>query len=103
MAYKLSVDEGVLQAELFNRETEEETEDFLRALAHYSRRYSSILMQVSWSKPIFFRSNSTGSSSTSRSFHNPHRIRAPCSPTPRIFRQSHEYLKLIARQPAAGA
>lgn len=55
MEYRITLDRGVLRAELFGRETVEETKTFFRAIVSASResRCPCILISVRSSKPIF--------------------------------------------------
>jgi hypothetical protein len=55
MGYRISLDRGVLRAELFGRETVEETKTFFQAVVstNSERRSSCILISIRSSKPIF--------------------------------------------------
>src|SRR5712691_1648535 len=55
MGYRITLDRGVLRAELFGRETVEETATFFRAIVSASResRCPCVLILVRSSKPIF--------------------------------------------------
>src|SRR6266481_1212302 len=55
MGYRITLDRGVLRAELFGRETIEETKTFFRAVLRASRdtRCPRILISIRSSKPVF--------------------------------------------------
>ena len=55
MKYKIAIESGFLRADLFERETAEETRTFLRAvvLASVQHRCSRVLLHVRLSKPLF--------------------------------------------------
>jgi len=99
MGYKITVDQGVLRAELFARETIEETKAFFQAIVSASKQGRSpcILISVRSSKPIFqlerhglieyFRKLAATSSQ-----------RIALVGDSRDLRLSHEYVEFIARQ-----
>jgi hypothetical protein len=99
MGYRITLDRGVLRAELFGRETVEETKTFFRAIVSASSETRSpcILISVRSSKPIFqlarhglidyFRELAVTAS---------RRIALLGDSTD--LRLSHEYVELIARQ-----
>ncbi len=99
MGYRFSLDRGVLRAELFGRETVEETRTFFQAIVSASRESRSpcILISVRSSKPVFqverhglieyFRELAVTSSR-----------RIALLGDSRDLRLSHEYVELIARQ-----
>src|SRR5207302_5736400 len=99
MGYKITVDQGVLRAELFARETIEETKAFFQAIVSASKQGRSpcILVSVRSSKPIFqlerhglieyFRKLAVTSSR-----------RIALVGDSRDLRLSHEYVEFIARQ-----
>src|SRR5437660_8095165 len=99
MGYKITLDQGVLRAELFGRETVEETKTFFQAIvsAASETRCPCILISVRSSKPIFqlerhglieyFRKLAVTSSR-----------RIALLGDSRDLRLSHEYVELIARQ-----
>ena len=99
MGYRFSLDRGVLRAELFGRETVEETKTFFRAIVSASRESRSpcILISIRSSKPVFqverhglieyFRELAVTSSR-----------RVALLGDTRDLRLSHEYIELIARQ-----
>lgn len=97
MGYRITAEAGFVRAELFDRETVEETQDFLRALVRYGPRHPSILIQVRSSRPIFQLEQ--------HGLIEPFKQLA-ASPSHRIalladtadLQASHEYLELIARQ-----
>jgi hypothetical protein len=99
MGYRIALDRGVLRAELFCRETVEETNTFFRAIASASRKSRSpyILISVRSSKPIF-QLERHGLIEYFREL--------AVTPSRRIallgdssdLRLSHEYVELIARQ-----
>ena len=97
--HKITAEPGYLRAELFARETVEETRAFLSAVvrSNASHRRSSILILVRASKPIFqvvphglmeYFEELSGTA--------PHQI-ALVGDT-RDLHLSHEYIELIARQ-----
>jgi hypothetical protein len=99
MGYRITLDRGVLRAELFGRETVEETKTFFQAVLRASRetRCPRILISVRSSKPIFqverhglieyFRELALASSR-----------RIALLGDSRDLQLSHEYVELIARQ-----
>lgn len=97
MTYRITVEQDFFRAELVDRETVEETKDFLRAVARHSTRHSSVLIQVRASKPIFqvehhglieyFREIARSPS---------HQIALLADALD--LQASHEYIELIARQ-----
>jgi hypothetical protein len=99
MGHRITLDRGVLRAELFGRETVEETKAFFQAVVSASRESQSpcILISVRSSKPIFqFERHGL-----IEYFRN-----LAVTPSRRIallgdsaeLRLSHEYVELIARQ-----
>src|SRR5438552_2108896 len=101
MGYRITLDRGVLRAELFGRETVEQTKAFFKAVVSASRKTGCpcVLISVRSSKPIFqlerhglidyFRELSVTSSR-----------RVALLGDTRDLRLSHDYLELIAPQPA---
>jgi len=99
MGYRIALDRGVLRAELFGRETVEETNTFFRAIASASKKSRSpyILISVRSSKPVF-QLEQHGLIEYFREL--------AVTPSRRIallgdssdLRLSHEYVELIARQ-----
>src|SRR6267378_1608410 len=99
MGYRITLDRGVLRAELFGRETVEETKTFFRAIVSASRESRSpcILISIRSSKPVFqverhglieyFRELAVTSSR-----------RIALLGDSRDLRFSHEFVELIARQ-----
>ena len=99
MGYRITLDRGVLRAELFGRETVEETKAFFQAVVSASRgsRCPCILISVRSSKPIFqverhglieyFRKLAVTSSR-----------RIALLGDSKDLQLSHEYVELIARQ-----
>jgi len=99
MGYRITLDRGVLRAELFARETVEETKTFFQAIVSASKQSPCpcILISVRSSKPIFqlerhglieyFRKLAVTSSQ-----------RIALVGDSRDLRLSHEYVELIARQ-----
>src|SRR5207302_591124 len=99
MGYKITVDQGILRAELFARETIEETKAFFQAIVSASKQSRSpcILISVRSSKPIFqlerhglieyFRKLAVTSSR-----------RIALVGDSKDLRLSHEYVEFIARQ-----
>jgi hypothetical protein len=99
MGHRITLDRGVLRAELFGRETVEETKAFFQAVVSASRESQSpcILISVRSSKPIF---------QFERHGLIEHLRKLAVTPSRRIallgdsaeLRLSHEYVELIARQ-----
>src|SRR5207245_6028454 len=99
MGYRITLDRGVLRAELFGRETVEQTKAFFKAVVSASRKTGCpcVLISVRSSKPIFqlerhglidyFRELSVTSSR-----------RVALLGDTRDLRLSHDYIELIARQ-----
>ena len=99
MGYRITLDRGVLRAELFARETVEETKTFFQAIvsAGSETRCPCILILVRSSKPIFqverhgliehFRELAAASSR-----------RIALLGDSRDLQLSHEYVEVIARQ-----
>src|SRR5437667_7728839 len=99
MGYRITLDRGVLRAELFGRETVEQTKAFFQAVVSASRETGCpcVLISVRSSKPIFqlerhglidyFRELSVTSSR-----------RVALLGDTRDLRLSHDYIELIARQ-----
>ena len=99
MGYRITLDRGVLRAELFGRETVEQTKAFFKAVVSASRETGCpcVLISVRSSKPIFqlerhglidyFRELSVTSSR-----------RVALLGDTRDLRLSHDYIELIARQ-----
>ena len=97
MGYRITVEPGFLRAELFNRETVEETRGFLQAVVRYSTRYSSILIQVRSSKPIFQVEQHGFIEYFEKLAQSPsHRIALVADTMD--LQASHEYLELLTRQ-----
>src|SRR2546429_6664934 len=97
MGYRITLDRGVLRAELFGRETVEETKTFFQAIVSASRESPGpyILISVRSSKPIFqferhglieYLRKLTGTSSQ----------RIALLGDSAELRLSHEYVELIA-------
>ena len=99
MGYRITLDRGVLRAELFGRETVEQTKAFFKAVVSASRETGCpcVLISVRSSKPIFqlerhglidyFRELAVTSSR-----------RVALLGDTRDLRLSHDYIELIARQ-----
>src|SRR5881409_1246385 len=99
MGYRITLDRGVLRAELFGRETVDQTKAFFKAVVSASRETGCpcILISVRSSKPIFqlerhglieyFRQLAVTSSQ-----------RIALLGDSADLRLSHEYVELIARQ-----
>jgi len=99
MGYRITLDRGVLRAELFGRETVEETKTFFRAIASASRetRAPCILISVRSSKPIF-QLERHGLIEYFRELAVTASQRIALLGDSRDLRLSHEYVELIARQ-----
>ena len=97
MAYRITVEQNFFRAELVDRETVEETKDFLRTVARHSTRHSSVLIQVRSSKPIFQVEHHGLIDSFREIARSPsHRIALLADALD--LHASHEYIELIARQ-----
>ena len=98
MGYKITFDQGVLRAELFARETVEETKAFFQAIVSASRETRSpcILILVRSSKPIF-QLERHGLIEYFRELADTSRRIALLGDS-RDLRLSHDYVELIARQ-----
>lgn len=97
MAYRITVEADFVRAELAHRETVEETRDFLQALLRYSESYSSLLIQVRTSKPVFHVERHGLIETFSQIARTPrHRIALTAETAD--LQASHEYLELLARQ-----
>jgi hypothetical protein len=97
MAYRITVEQGLVRAEISRRETVQETREFLRALVRYSPRYSSIAICVRQSKPIFHVEQHGLVEHLQEIARAPgHRI-ALLADTADL-QAAHEYLELLARQ-----
>ena len=98
MGYRIALDRGVLRAELFGRETVEETNSFFRAIVSASSetRCPCILISVRSSKPIF-QLERHGLIEYFRELADKSRRIALLGDS-RDLQLSHEYVELIARQ-----
>ena len=99
MGYRITLDRGVLRAELFGRETVEETKTFFRAIVSASRetRCPCILISVRSSKPIF-QAERHGLLEYFRELAVTSSRRVALLGDTRDLRLSHDYIELIARQ-----
>jgi hypothetical protein len=99
MGYRITLDRGVLRAELFGRETVEETKTFLQAVVTASRESPSecILISVRASKPIF-QLERHGLIEFLRELTVTSSRRIALLGETRDLRLSHDYVELIARQ-----
>ncbi len=99
MGYKITLDRGVLRAELFSRETVEETKTFFRAIVSASRESQCpcILISVRSSKPIF-QVERHGLIEYFRELAVTPSRRIALLGDSRDLQLSHEYVELIARQ-----
>jgi hypothetical protein len=99
MGYKITLDRGVLRAELFDRETVKETKTFFQAIVSASResRPRYILISVRSSKPIFQLERHGLLEYFRELAVTPSRRIALLSDSADL-RLSHEYVELIARQ-----
>ena len=99
MAYRITAEPDYLRAELFHRETVEETQDFLRAVVRDNAklRRPCVLILVSVSKPIFkvvphrlieYIEELLGTSANQIALVG----------DTRDLHMSHEYIELLARQ-----
>src|SRR5438876_11292231 len=99
MGYKITLDRDVLRAELFGRETVEETKAFFQAIVSASKesRSSCILISVRSSKPIF-QFDRHGLIEYLRKLAVTSSRRIALSGDSAELRLSHAYVELIARQ-----
>ncbi len=99
MGYKITLDRGVLRAELFGRETVEETKAFFQAIVSASRDSPAphILISVRSSKPIF-QFERHGLMEYLRKLASTSSRRIALLGDSAELRLSHEYVELIARQ-----
>jgi hypothetical protein len=99
MGYKITLDRGVLRAELFGRETVEETKAFFQAIVSASRESPGpyILISVRSSKPIF-QFERHGLIEYLRKLASTSSRRIALLGDSAELRLSHEYVELIARQ-----
>jgi len=99
MGYRITLDRGVLRAELFGRETVEETNTFFRAIVSASRetRCPCILISVRSSKPIF-QVERHGLIEYFRKLALTSSRRIALLGDSRDLQLSHEYVEVIARQ-----
>ena len=97
MAYRITVEADFVRAELAHRETVEETRDFLQALLRYSESYTSLLIQVRNSKPVFHVERHGLLEYFRQIARTPaHRIALVAEGAD--LQASHDYLELLARQ-----
>jgi len=99
MLYKITIEPDHLRAELFNRETMEETRTFLQIVASSALKHarSSILMSVRSSNPVFTVERSGFLAYFKKLAENPeHRI-ALLGDSEELG-ISHQYFELIGRQ-----
>jgi hypothetical protein len=99
MVYRISPEPGYLLAELFDRETVEETQAFLRAVMRENAKHQRpcVLIVVRVSKPVF-------QVATHRLIEHMEELSGP--PARRValvgdtrdLHMSHEYIELLARQ-----
>jgi hypothetical protein len=99
MAYRIAAEPGHLRAELFDRETVEETQAFLRAVMRENAKHQrpGVLIVVRLSKPVF-------QVAAHRLIEHMEELAAP--PARRValvgdtrdLHMSHEYIELLARQ-----
>jgi len=99
MGHRITLDRGVLRAELFGRETVEETKAFFQAIVSASTesRSQSILISVRSSKPIFQFERHGLIEYFRKLTVTPSRRIALLGDSAEL-RLSHEYVELIARQ-----
>jgi hypothetical protein len=99
MRYRITFDRGVLRAELFGRETVEDTRTLFRAIVSASResQCQGILISVRSSKPIF-QLEQHGLIEYFRQLAGTSSRRIALLGDSRDLRLSHEYVELIARQ-----
>lgn len=97
--YKVSVEPNYLRAELLDRETVEETQEFLRAVLRDSEKHRrpSILILVRTSKPVFQVASHRLIEYIEELSGKPARRIALVGDT-RDLHMSHEYIEFLARQ-----
>lgn len=99
MAYRIIPRPGYLQAELFGRETVEETQAFLRAVVRENGKHQRpcVLIAVRLSKPVFQVAAHRLIEHIEELFRQGVRRIALVGDT-RDLRMSHDYIELLARQ-----
>ena len=99
MGYRITLDRGVLRAELFGRETVEQTKAFLKAVVSASRETQCpcVLISVRSSKPVF-QLERHGLIEYFRELAVTLSRRVALLGDTRDLRLSHDYVELIARQ-----
>lgn len=99
MLYKITVEPDYLQAELFDRETMDETRSFLKVVADSAIKHgrSSVLISVRSSNPVFTVERS-GFLAYFRKFAEDPRHRVALLGDSEELGISHQYLELIGRQ-----
>ena len=102
MRFTIAALQDHLRAELFDRQTVEETREFLAALGEEAlrRRSSRILVRVSSSRPIFKVENYQASSYLKQLAARP-AIKMALVSNRHDIRAAHEYLEVLARQRGA--
>jgi hypothetical protein len=96
MTYTITLEAGFVRAVLIDRETVEETREFLTAVARWRRPYPNILIHVRSSKPIFHAMRHVMGRFKEIAQAPGHRIALVADSME--VQASHEYLELLARQ-----
>jgi len=99
MLYKVTIEPGYLKAELFNRETMEETREFLQIVAGAAMRHqrSCVLICVNSSNPVFTVERSGFLAYFRRLATDPSHKIALIGDSEELG-ISHQYIELIGRQ-----
>ncbi len=99
MDYEISAEPGFLRAKLFNRETVDETREFLRTVTSENRmhRRSCILLDVRASRPIFHVEQHGLFEHCRKLFAGPSCRIALVGDTKELC-MSHDYIALLAQQ-----
>jgi hypothetical protein len=100
MYYDIKFEHGVLKATLFGRETGEETQEFIAAIAAQALalRATRVLVWVRASRPIFRVERYGLSEHFKRAAANPAGYRIALLADTDELRSSHEYIETLARQ-----
>lgn len=96
MTYTITLEAGFVRAVLIDRETVEETTEFLTAVARWKRAHPNILIEVRSSKPIFQAVRHVMACFREIAQAPGHRIALAADSME--VQASHEYLELLARQ-----
>ena len=99
MLCEITVEPDHVKAELFNRNTTEDTRDALAAIAAEARKngYSQVLISVHASRPIF-KVEQSGLLDCLKQFGDMSRYRIALTGDSEELRLSHQYLESVARR-----